>query len=206
MPRRRCDKVPLCDYADPLVKDLRRLVPAALKRWDEKAIHDARVATRRLRAALDLVEPMVTAKAVSPLRKTLRRLRRRLGPLRDLDVMIEHLRTMRERPKHGDAAHWLSDQLEDCRKAERRKAQKKRNAPDKWLARLDAWEPLRAEIIALGDGVEARMRSSLRSQWQAFAQQADQLSEQLLNGAGRGPLQRAGSPNLSNLSTVDLPS
>ena len=45
--------VPLCRYADPLIEDLRKLVPKALDDFDADAIHDARVATRRLRAALE---------------------------------------------------------------------------------------------------------------------------------------------------------
>jgi CHAD domain-containing protein len=179
----KCRSVPLCAYADPLVRDLRRLVPLALRRGDPDAIHDARVATRRLRAALDLLEPMLgEVKPLAMLRKTLRRLRRQLGPLRDLDVMLEHLRPLRSRPRHAEAARWLGDRLEHERSLARRKAQKK-NPPDKWIARLDAWETLRNAIIALDDAVARRMRSSLLSQWEAFAARADRLGRHMLDGS-----------------------
>ena len=179
MPRRKCPNVPLCAYADPLMRDLRALVPAALKRFDAEAVHDSRVAARRLRAALDLVEPIVSSKATGPMRKTVKRLRRRLGVLRDLDVMIDHLAPLRRRPRHVQAATWLAEQLEHARQVERRATQEKKNTPQKWLGRLGAWEALRAEIVAHGDEVEALMRSSLLSQWQSFAAQANRLATRM---------------------------
>ena len=201
MPR-ACRKLPICAYADPQVKDLRRLVPAALKRWDEEAIHEARVATRRLRAVLDLVEPLVSGGAVRPLRKGLRRLRRRLGPLRDLDVMIAHLRPLENHRRHRQAARWLSEELVRRRDDERRRARKKRSAADKWLAKLDAWETLRGEVIALGDGVETRMRASLLSQWQSFREQAERLSDHMLDSAAADPIGDADGDGLS-LASAD---
>jgi CHAD domain-containing protein len=176
----------LCSYADPLVKDLKRLVPTALKRWDEKAIHDARVATRRLRATLDLIEPLVDDRTVGQLRKTLRRLRRRLGPLRDLDVMLKHVRPYADHPKYGPGANWLADQLRDERDSVRRKAQKKA-PPQRWIDRLDVWQALRQLVTALDDDVLHRLRTSLQSQWHVFAEQADRLAAHLLEGSQQSP-------------------
>ena len=57
---RRADSFPLLDRIDELVGGLRQQVPAALKDFDADGIHDARVATRRLKAALDLLEPVLS--------------------------------------------------------------------------------------------------------------------------------------------------
>src|ERR1051326_3048259 len=104
--RARCPTVPLCRYADPLIDDLRKLIPKALDEFDADAIHNARVATRRLRAALDLLEPAVPGKLLSPLNRTLRRLRQTLGDLRDIDVMLNLLEPLTRHLRHGMAAGW----------------------------------------------------------------------------------------------------
>ena len=49
------------------------------------------MATRRLKAALDLLKPVLSDEHLKPFSKVLKKFRRRLGPMRDLDVMIEHL-------------------------------------------------------------------------------------------------------------------
>jgi CHAD domain-containing protein len=54
-------------------------------------LHQMRVATRRLRAVLRAARPMLDAGWVEPLREELRWLGAALGPVRDLDVMREHL-------------------------------------------------------------------------------------------------------------------
>src|SRR3954470_24134003 len=87
---------PLLAYLDELVENLRRLIPSAIRGNDADAIHDARVATRRLKAALDLLETAIDQRRLRPFAKTLRKLRRRLGPLRDLDVMGDHLRELKK--------------------------------------------------------------------------------------------------------------
>src|ERR687891_527315 len=98
---------PLCAYLDHLVAELRRLVPLALRDWDEQAIHRSRVATRRLKAGLDLFRPVLSADARRGLAKVTRRLRRRLGPLRDLDVMLAHLDELTSSARHAGAVAWL---------------------------------------------------------------------------------------------------
>lgn len=57
------------------------------------AIHDMRVATRRIRSAFRLLSKYYPGKATRKLRKPVRELARLLGEVRDLDVMIENLRT-----------------------------------------------------------------------------------------------------------------
>ena len=53
------DAFPLLAYLDGLVEQLQKDTPKALRAFDADAIHDARVATRRLRAATDLLAPIL---------------------------------------------------------------------------------------------------------------------------------------------------
>lgn len=66
------------------VSALRRALPAA-QAGDVASVHQARVATRRLRAALPLVASGPKAQKVT---KSVRRLTRTLGPVRELDVAL----------------------------------------------------------------------------------------------------------------------
>jgi CHAD domain-containing protein len=59
---------------------------------DPEALHDMRVATRRIRAAFALFEPHYDAKVIGPFGKGLRRAGRTLGAVRDLDVLLEKAR------------------------------------------------------------------------------------------------------------------
>lgn len=87
---------------------------------DHEALHDQRVAIRRLRAALDLWHDELPARARA-LREPLARLGRALGEVRDLDVYFETL--MRERetldPRLDTALRELELDLEKQRHAAR---------------------------------------------------------------------------------------
>lgn len=69
---------------------------------DIEAVHDMRVATRRMRSALRLFQPFFKPKALKPFRRELRKLAGLLGDVRDLDVIIEHARAF-------EAAHPPAD-------------------------------------------------------------------------------------------------
>jgi CHAD domain-containing protein len=56
---------------------------------DPEALHDRRVATRRMRAAFALFEPYFEPKVMAPFAKGLRRTGRTLGAVRDLDVLLD---------------------------------------------------------------------------------------------------------------------
>lgn len=58
---------------------------------DIEAVHDMRVATRRMRSAFDLFAPYYRRKVFKPLLNGLRRTGRALGAVRDLDVFREKL-------------------------------------------------------------------------------------------------------------------
>lgn len=74
------------------------LHPKALGGDDPEAIHDVRVATRRLQQVLDLLYPSPQPKAVRRLRRRIRRCRRSLSEVRNCDVMLERVeRTLRRK-------------------------------------------------------------------------------------------------------------
>jgi CHAD domain-containing protein len=56
-----------------------------------EALHDLRVASRRLRAFIKLFEPMLDPPIVQHVAKPLRRITRAAGELRDLDVQLAHI-------------------------------------------------------------------------------------------------------------------
>lgn len=63
---------------------------------DPEAVHDARVAIRRARAALRLLGGQFRRSAVTRTSRALARLGRKLGAVRDLDVGLENLRLFRK--------------------------------------------------------------------------------------------------------------
>jgi CHAD domain-containing protein len=73
---------------------LTRALPGA-KKGDPLPLHEARVATRRLREALPLVAPGSRRRK---LERQVRRLTRALGPVRELDVALEMLDAMTVEP------------------------------------------------------------------------------------------------------------
>jgi CHAD domain-containing protein len=70
---------------------LSRTLPGARK-GDTHAVHQARVATRRLREALPLVVPGKSGKRLA---RKVRRVTRALGPVRELDVALLNLEQLR---------------------------------------------------------------------------------------------------------------
>ena len=63
---------------------------------DVEALHDMRVASRRLRAAMSVFGPAYAAKRFTPLEKRVAAVTDGLGSVRDLDVLIEHLEKAEE--------------------------------------------------------------------------------------------------------------
>lgn len=58
---------------------------------DPEGVHDMRVASRRLRAALELFQPIFPRRELRPLLREVKGLADALGGVRDLDVMLERL-------------------------------------------------------------------------------------------------------------------
>lgn len=78
-----------------------KAVPVAIEGVDPEGVHDVRVASRRLRAAMDVATGCFPVTWYGPLHETAKRITSELGEVRDRDVMIEFLARERERvPKN----------------------------------------------------------------------------------------------------------
>lgn len=173
MPKRDAAEFPLLKYLDSLVENLRKLISSAVKGEDEDSVHDARVATRRLKAATNLLAPAVSSRFRRPFNRVTKSLRRQLGPLRDLDVMLEHLKEFNQ-PKLHPATEWFRQRLGDLRDGAVRSAAD--NAPPaRMLARLGSWWGLRHEIADARDRIAELLGQSVHLQLDAFIEQADDL-------------------------------
>jgi CHAD domain-containing protein len=109
---------------------------------DPENLHQLRVATRRARAFLRAARPLLDADWAAELRAELGWLGSTLGPARDLDVLLEHVRE--EVEALGDDAAGLAAFVESL---EREHAQAQRAAvaalsEDRYLALLDRLEVL----------------------------------------------------------------
>jgi CHAD domain-containing protein len=166
---------PLLAHLDGLMGDLRGRVPVALNEWDAESIHQSRVATRRMKAALDLMKAVLGKRNRRRLGRVLKNLRRRLGPLRDGDVMLEHLQEFGRDGKHGRAVAWMSERLLRERDRLRQRSAKGKPAADV-LAKLASWGPVREEVLATREAADSLLAESLHLQLDAFAEQADRLT------------------------------
>jgi CHAD domain-containing protein len=185
------EKFPLLDHLDGLVEELRGLVAKAVAGEDAEgkasavdAVHDARVAARRLAAAVDLVEQVVPGKKRRPFAKIIRSLRRRLGRLRDLDVMLGHLskiKSVRLQP----AVEWITGILQEARGQALHRAAADL-PPSRVLPRLGSWWGLRPEILAARDAAPSLLAEAIHLHLGAYAEQAEKMSDpHLLRLAGK---------------------
>ncbi len=108
-------------------------MPEVVAGEDPEAVHDVRVASRRLRAAMDVATDCFPAKWYRPLHKTAKAITQALGDVRDRDVLLAELAGARERaPKaHQPGIDYLIAGIE----RDRKKARKRMLA---FLATLDA--------------------------------------------------------------------
>jgi hypothetical protein len=73
-----------------------KAVPVALDGQDIEGVHDVRVASRRLRAAMDVATDCFPSRWYGPLHRTAKEITGALGEVRDRDVTIEHLTKERD--------------------------------------------------------------------------------------------------------------
>jgi exopolyphosphatase/pppGpp-phosphohydrolase len=92
-------------------------IPAALEGSNIEGVHDVRVASRRLRAAMDIAEPTFPGKWYKPLHKTAKKITGALGEVRDRDVLLEALHA--DRSVAPSAEHPGIDRLIDRVERER---------------------------------------------------------------------------------------
>gem|GEM_PF-840480 len=165
----------LLTYLDELVRHLAAQVSAALLAGEVGAVHQSRVATRRLGAAMKLLQPVIEKKSRKRLERSLKKMRRRLGSLRDLDVMMDHLAELRVNSTQPDAIDWLQKQLS----SEREEAQQV--AIDeiplyKTLGQLEHWRVIRAQVHESDGAVDSLIGQSLHNQIDAFALAAKRIA------------------------------
>jgi CHAD domain-containing protein len=98
---------------------------------DPDAIHDLRVATRRLQEALDFFEPCLPARARRRLVRRARRIRRALGEIRNADVTLDMVSLLRSEwgPESSRMLHELRGRLRSETAALRRKATGRQGVP-----------------------------------------------------------------------------
>src|SRR5262245_38390715 len=167
---------PLCQHLDELVDELRKMVPQAIQEFDVEAIHKARVTTRRLKAALDLLDSALDPDHTEPFARLGRKLRRRLGPLRDIDVMLGHLDEIKPTSPHAPAVEWLKQRLHHDRDRARDKSTKKVPA-GQVLSKLGSWWAMRQDVVDADPKVEKLLTESLHIQLDAFIEGAELNAE-----------------------------
>ena len=165
----------LLSHVDELVEKLRTMMPKAIKEGDESAIHHARVATRRLKAALDVFKPISSKSHRKEFTNVLSKLRRNLGPARDLDVMLGHLKQL-DPKKLQPGVGWLIDQLSQKRQVSKQVASEEIDIP-KMMSRMGAWWGVRQEWVEVGaEGLGCLIGESLHLQLDEFIQHADAIA------------------------------
>ena len=139
------------DHLGRQVGVLRERLGDALGGADGEAVHQCRVATRRLDAGLRVCSPLIGKPALK-LMKVTGLIRGALGPVRDGDVMLGHLRrlTDAQRARHAAAAGWL-----DGRLAKRRvKTAAGLKLPvKKTLGRLERWDDVWPRVAGADEAV-----------------------------------------------------
>jgi CHAD domain-containing protein len=77
-------------------EDVWKAVPRAAEGADIEGVHDVRVASRRLRAAMDVAAPAFPASWYKPLHNVAKEITSELGAVRDRDVILEYLTSERD--------------------------------------------------------------------------------------------------------------
>lgn len=161
----------LVAYLDGLHRRLQELIPQAFEQGQVEAIHQARVSTRRLTAAVELFSPILPEKSRVGMRKALKKLRRRLGELRDLDVMLGHLTERKPAKRYARYAEWAVHRLSEARKELATQTQADVDVSE-LLGKLGAWWAIRGEVSQHPHRQTELLTQSLAAQVQDFAGRA----------------------------------
>jgi CHAD domain-containing protein len=174
------------------LRQLNRLIslePKVLRGDDADAIHDMRVATRRLQQLLDLMFPKPCPREVLRLRRRIRRIRRGLGDVRNCDVLLHHVGQAlgRKGAARRDAWTALQDYLLESRQKNFEKARRKVTRQDlpvlsvrlrkcldeEWLAGTSEHpsHPGAFEKIPVTVPFASRIVATLGEVWMAFEDQ-----------------------------------
>lgn len=79
-----------------------KAVPVAVEGVDPEGVHDVRVASRRLRAAMDVADGCFPGEWYKPLHRTAKEITGALGEVRDRDVLIDFLQGERGKAPAGE--------------------------------------------------------------------------------------------------------
>ena len=175
-------------YLDTQIEEIKTHLAAAVESFDVKSVHQARVATRRLKAGLELLEPLTPAATVKPLARAGKRIRRRLGPLRDLDVMIESLSTMKLPAQSAIAIEWVREQLEKERRDARVDDYEHGKKPTKLLDPLDEWWRVRHKLECEHEAIDLLIKQALHDRFDTFRKEADWVSGAATPPEDHGPI------------------
>jgi CHAD domain-containing protein len=197
-------EAPLVVHLDSLVSDLCQRVRPALEEFDQEAVHKARVGTRRLKAALELLSRVLDRGHRKPLARIGKKLRRRLGPLRDVDVMLHHLDEIGSAAQPAAAgAQWLRDRLL-CDRDKARARSREEASPAKVIAKLGAWDAVRRDLIAAQAAVPTLLAESVHIQLDAFIDQANQLRARLEGDDAQDPVDTQHDPHQLRIAGKSL--
>jgi CHAD domain-containing protein len=179
------------------LRQLNRLVtlePKVLRDESPDAIHDLRVASRRLQEVLDLLYPSPRPQEIQKLRRKLRRARRALSEVRNCDVLLERVggALARKRSSHREAWEALQTYLNERRAEAAAKGLRKlskinlaafylrlkgqiaaggRASEQAVSAGASVEASSSAQVIAFPDGegtFHERLAGALERDWQAF--------------------------------------
>jgi len=144
-------------------------MPAA-QTGDVRSVHQARVATRRLRAALPVLRKSLDAHAIERAQLRVRRMTRALGPVRELDVSLMHLDEFANRRVASPRAINRVRQAMTGERLEKRRAMLSAITPGKV-------ERLRRELTHVGAGPQVGGRpGAIKDAVRRVERRAEQLA------------------------------
>lgn len=170
-------------YMDQVLAELAAQAPDAVLRGVPSAVHRARVATRRMGAAMQVLYPLADEEHWKLLGKALKRIRRSVQTLRDLDVMQEHLASFGAAGVYSAACELVRGAMAADRERVQGEVAGEANV-EKWLAKTGYWMAVRGTLASREAEIQNLIRQALISQFAEFGAQADRLSEAILAGDG----------------------
>lgn len=175
-------------YLDEQIDAIRVHLTAALAQFDQTAIHQSRVGTRRIKAGFDVLEPLLADLNAEKISTAGKRLRRRLGPLRDLDVMIDHLGELKLPPRLSDGLAWTKEHFEAARMDARADGELGEKKIAKVMAKFDDWWRIRHVLENRVEAIGPLLTEALHSRFNAFAELADRVAGVVVSPADAPPI------------------
>lgn len=147
-----------------------QLYPRVLPGDDAEAVHDFRVASRRLQQALDFLHPPAAGSAAKKLRRTVRRARRAACDLRNHDVVLLLLHRLAKRTRSRPRLEVLTATIAALTRARVKTLDRSRR--DLIKLRLDRFFLQTGEVLAAGAAAKHLSRrgaEQLADRWEVFS-------------------------------------